>query len=189
TNFPVTLVAVPGSALGLQLIFDHHRLAPQDATTLLDQLAHLLTTLAGKPDTPVGELPLMTEQTARELTTRHNNTTTDYPRERSLFDQFTEQATTRPDAIALTEDDRHYTYNHLATRANHIATTLHTHQLPPDARIGIFLPRSRNLVHATLATLQAGAAYVPLDPAYPAERLSLMITDSRLDAILTDTHH
>ncbi|MFF7597674.1 amino acid adenylation domain-containing protein [Streptomyces mirabilis] len=191
TTFPLTLVALPGRARGpaLQMIYDGHRIGSREAATLLRRLVHLLSALAAAPDTPIGRLPLLPPEEALRLAARGNATSTAYPRERGLFEQFEEQCSARTDAIALSEGPRQWTYGYLADQAAHVAGRLADRGLRPGGRVGVFLPRSTAFVQAVVGIVQAGGAYVPVDPGYPAARLTRMIADSGLDLIVTDAEH
>jgi amino acid adenylation domain-containing protein len=96
------------------------------------------------------------------------------------------QARQRPDAVAVADDDGNMlTYAELDRRANGLAHLLRTQGVGPESLVGLCLDRSPGMVAALLAVLKAGAAYLPLDPAYPAERLALMLDDARPTTILT----
>ncbi|WP_353328748.1 amino acid adenylation domain-containing protein, partial [Chitiniphilus shinanonensis] len=97
------------------------------------------------------------------------------------------QAAARPDATALILGDAHWCYGELEQRANRLAHRLIGLGIGAEARVGIALPRSPDLVVALLAVLKSGGAYVPLDPTYPAERLGYMMADSGIALLLTDS--
>lgn len=98
---------------------------------------------------------------------------------------FERQADLRPDAIAVSLGANTLSYRQLNERANRLAHHLRGLQVSTDDRVGIFLPRSLDMVVAVLAVLKAGGAYVPLDPTYPRERLNLMLEDARARVLLT----
>src|SRR5204862_3201970 len=96
-----------------------------------------------------------------------------------------EQARRTPEQTALVFEGTHLTYRALNERANRLAAHLINLGVGPEQLVGIHLRRSLDLAIAALAALKAGAAYVPLDPAFPAERLRYMVNDARLSVILT----
>src|SRR5206468_9737829 len=98
---------------------------------------------------------------------------------------FEEQASRDPQAIAVDYEDRRITYRELNARANQLGHYLRKQGIGPDARVGVCMERSPELLVALLGVLKAGGAYVPLDPVYPAERLAYMIEDSRAELVLT----
>ncbi|HEX7331315.1 MAG TPA: amino acid adenylation domain-containing protein [Pyrinomonadaceae bacterium] len=102
---------------------------------------------------------------------------------------FEQQAAERADAIALISDQHYLSYDSLNRSANRLAHRLIALGVAPDTFVGLSFERSVQMVISLLAILKAGAAYVPLDPAYPKERLSLMIEETGLETILTDRLH
>ena len=119
-----------------------------------------------------------------------NRTEVDYPRDSTIADQFKQQAAKTPDAIAVVAKDRQLSYRELDEHSNRVARYLQSLGVKPDTLVGVAMGRSESLVVSLLAILKAGAAYVPLDPTYPKERLSLVIEDSEMPILLTtsETH-
>src|SRR5690242_13635932 len=97
---------------------------------------------------------------------------------------FEEQVRRSPDSVALRGLER-LTYRQLSQRANQLAHLLRLRGAGPESIVGIYLDRGPEVVVAVLATLEAGAAYLPLDPAYPPERLRYMVEDSRLSLLVS----
>jgi amino acid adenylation domain-containing protein len=114
-----------------------------------------------------------------------NRTEVDYPRDSTIADQFKQQAAKTPDAIAVVAKDRQLSYRELDEHSNRVARYLQSLGVKPDTLVGVAMGRSESLVVSLLAILKAGAAYVPLDPTYPKERLSLVIEDSEMPILLT----
>jgi amino acid adenylation domain-containing protein len=115
-----------------------------------------------------------------------NRTTCDYPRDRSLCDLIAAQAGRTPDAVAVQDGQRKLTYAQLEARACRIAARLAEKGAGPGGFVGVCLERSVDTVAALLAVLKTGAAYIPLDPAYPTQRLALMVEDSNCSLVLTE---
>nr|WP_317617275.1 amino acid adenylation domain-containing protein [Paenibacillus elgii] len=108
-----------------------------------------------------------------------------YPREKTIFQLFEEQAERTPDQPALVFGDRQLTYAELNERANRLAWTLRAEGVQPDQPVCIMIERSLDLIVGLLAILKAGGAYVPIDPGYPAERIRYMLNDSGANILLT----
>jgi amino acid adenylation domain-containing protein len=145
----------------------------------------LLEAALRHPLTPVAQLPLLTQGEAKQLLVEWNETEAEFPRDLCLHQLFEAQAAQTPGAVALVYEDAELTYAELNRRANQLAHYLQKFGAGADARVGILLERSPELVVGLLGTLKAGAAYVPLDPSYPAERLAFMLADARVRVLLT----
>jgi amino acid adenylation domain-containing protein len=160
-----------------------------DATTVRRLLGHfeaLLRAALTDPEASVFALPLLGEGERQALLVEHNDAVGEGAGEAPLLpDLFAEQVRQRPAALAVVSGEERLTYGELDWRADRLARRLRALGVGPEARAGVLLERSPDLVIALLAVLKAGGAYVPLDPAYPAERLRFMMTDAGLSAVVT----
>ncbi|MHB1262157.1 MAG: non-ribosomal peptide synthetase, partial [Thermoplasmatota archaeon] len=145
----------------------------------------LLEAVAASPDTPVAELPLLAEDERRQVVVEWNGTAAEYPRDARLHDLFEAQARRTPDAVAVRFGDAHLTYAQLDRRANQLAHYLQGLGVGHDSLVGICVERGLEMLVGLLGILKAGAAYVPLDPAYPAERVAFMAQDAAFPVLLT----
>src|SRR5436305_5922876 len=179
TNYPLTLTVVARGALSLRLTA-LRRFEPATARRLLAHLENLLGALAAGPGRPARELPLLSTAERHQLTAEWNDTAAAYPDAASIPALFAEQAARRPDAPALLgpEPGAVLTYRELDERSAVLAGELVRQGVERGYLVGIFAERSPELVIALLAILRAGGAYLPLDPAYPRERLALMLADA-----------
>ncbi|NTF46086.1 non-ribosomal peptide synthetase, partial [Rhizobium rhizogenes] len=135
---------------------------------------------------PVGRIDLLGVQERRLLLEDWNDTATAFAEDACIHDLFEAQVARSPDAIALICEDQEISYGELNVRANRVAHRLIELGVHPDARVGICVERSPLMIIGLLGVLKAGAAYVPLDPAYPADRLAFMLSDSAPVAVLVD---
>src|SRR5206468_2321041 len=133
----------------------------------------------------LADLPLVTAVERRQLLVDSNQTTTNYPRNQCVQRLFEEQARKRPQVIALAFEDRTMTYDALNRQSNQLAHFLRKRGVGKGSLVGICVERSLEMVTGLLGILKAGAAYVPLDPAYPSERLAFMLADTRASVLLT----
>ncbi len=135
------------------------------------------------PEQGIDALPVVPAEQRKVLLTEWNATNREYP-ECCVHKIFEQQAARRPDAVALAHDDGKLTYRELNAAANRLADQLLRQGARRGSRIGICLERSPELITAMLAALKVGACYVPLDPAYPRERLGFMIEDSGVEFVM-----
>jgi amino acid adenylation domain-containing protein len=161
-----------------------------DRPTVVRMLGHFRTLLAGivaQPQQHVAALPLLSVAERHQLLHGWNDTATAYPQSMRLH-QLVDAAVARgPDAIAISADGQHLTYRELHQRANQLANHLQRHGVGPDVLVALCIERASELTIGLLGTLKAGGAYLPLDPTYPAERLSFMLQDSRAPVLITTT--
>jgi amino acid adenylation domain-containing protein len=146
---------------------------------------HFVTLLAGiaaDPDAPISRLPLLEEDEARALVARPEPPS--FPVE-PIHERFARVAARHAQATALRFDGRTMTYAELDARAEAAAGRLRDLGVGPDVLVGLWMERSFELVVGILAILKAGGAYVPLDPAYPRDRVTYMLEDSRVGVIVT----
>lgn len=159
-----------------------------EAETVARMAERFQTILAGvtaDPQQRLSELPLLTAAEQETILSRWNETATAYPRQQTIHQLFEAQAAQTPDATALVFQNQQLTYRQLNERANQVAHLLQAVGVRPNQLVGLALERSLEMIVATLGILKAGAAYLPLDPAYPPERLAFMLQDTGAAVILT----
>jgi len=154
-------------------------------TRIVEHFQTLLEGIVANPEQRLSDLALLTTAERHQLLVELNNTQTDYPKNTCIHQLFEAQAKRTPDAVAVIFENLQLTYQQLNHRANQLAHYLISLGVKPETLIGICVERSLNLIVALLAILKAGAAYVPLDPAYPQERLAYMLSDAQLSLLLT----
>jgi amino acid adenylation domain-containing protein/non-ribosomal peptide synthase protein (TIGR01720 family) len=184
TNYPITLILTAGDEVSLHLMFERARVDEDAARRLLEHLATLLAGMAEGLERRAGELGLLTAAEARQLRA-WNETAADYPLDRPLHAWIEDQAARSPEAVALSFETEELTYGELDRRADRLARRLRAEGCGPESRVGVLLERSLELLVALLGILKAGAAYVPLDPDHPADRLAFQDRNARLRQIVT----
>ncbi len=152
---------------------------------MLRHLERVLEQVAQDPARTLSRLELLDEAERRTMAETWNRTERPYPRNVCIHALFEAQVRERPDALALVWGAESLTYRELDARANRLAHHLVRRGVAPEARVGVLLERSAELVVCLLAVLKAGGCYVPLDPEYPPERLRLMLADSGVRVLLS----
>ncbi|MFG2984870.1 non-ribosomal peptide synthase/polyketide synthase [Streptomyces sp. NPDC048258] len=152
------------------------------ARRFLDRLVRVLDAATADPAQPIGAIDLLEPAERAALLTPPLAVAEP---DAALTDLFAEQAARTPDATAVVFDGEHTTYAELDARANRLAHLLTARGAGPDGLIAVALPRSAELVVALLAVLKSGAAYLPIDPDYPADRIAYMLEDARPVLLVT----
>jgi amino acid adenylation domain-containing protein/FkbM family methyltransferase len=173
SHYPLTLLVEPGERLGLHAMFDRRRLTEATVAGMLEGLATVLDAMAADPARPVSTLTPggAPARPAEPLAVP----------ETTLVALFDEQVTRTPDAVAVVDGDRELTYAELADRVGRVAARLGPR---PGEVLGVYADRSAELVVGVLAALRTGAAYLPLDPVNPPDRLAALVADADATAVL-----
>ncbi|MGN8103740.1 non-ribosomal peptide synthetase [uncultured Pseudomonas sp.] len=162
-------------------LFDEPRIA-----RMAEHWRNLLEALVADPGQRLSELPLLSADEQRALQDSLGVEKGEHRLDQCIHQLFSQQASQRPDAPALTFAGVTLSYAQLDERANRLAWMLRERGVGPQVRVGLALPRSLEMVVGLLAILKAGGAYVPLDPEYPLDRLHYMIEDSGIGLLLSD---
>ncbi|MFF2810183.1 amino acid adenylation domain-containing protein [Streptomyces sp. NPDC058000] len=156
----------------------------ETARVLAERLERLLRAVVADASLPVATLDVLSPAERHQLLVEWNDTAREVP-PTTLPDLFRTQAARTPHAPAVEHEGRTLTYAELNTRANRLAHELMNRGAGPERIVALQLPRSLNLVVAVLAVLKAGAAYLPVDPEYPADRIDYMLRDAEPVLVLT----
>ena len=155
---------------------------------LAEHFKELLAGVVSNPQEHLDELPLLTASEHTQTVQEWNDSAAVYRDNASLPELFAEQVARTPEAVAVQCEETQLTYAELHARSNQLAHHLRQLGVTPESLVGICLERSVEMVVALLAVLKTGAAYVPLDPAYPRPRLALVLEDSAVQVLLTQQH-
>jgi len=185
TNHALGLGAYDGKELSLRLDFDRSRVDDADAGRTLSHLQTLLEAFGTHSRRKLAEFSLLGSAERQQLLLEWNQTRAEYPRDRLVDELFEQQARSTPERVALVFEQQQLTYRELDERADQLARRLRVLGTRPGVLVGLYVERSLDMAVGLLGTLKSGAAYMPLDPAYPAERLAFMVEDARPLVLLT----
>ena len=185
-KFDLTLSISEGEA-GLFASLEYATALFEAATIarLAEHFCLLLESIAQAPQRRISAFELLSAAERRRLLIEWNATAADYGRDRLLHELFEEQAAAAPQAMAVVFEETRLGYGELNARANQLARHLRGLGVGPDVLVGVAIERSPDMLVALLGALKAGGAYLPLDPAYPRERLAFMIEDAAPLLVLT----
>ncbi|HKR12409.1 MAG TPA: amino acid adenylation domain-containing protein [Pyrinomonadaceae bacterium] len=188
TNYPLTLVARPGQELSFEIFYDQHRLANDAVQRMLGHLQAILETFIANPSQRLGYVPIVSSDERAMLLSQWNDTRKESAwLDQTVHELFAAQARHTPERIALVQGAKQLTYGELNERANRLAHYLRRNGVETESRVCICLDPGIEMIVAVLAVLKAGAAYVPLDPAYPDSRLVFMLENCGARVLLTTT--
>ncbi len=172
---------------GISFEFEYNTDLFADATVerMLLHLELLLQNALLEPDQPVDEINIIPEGEEQQLLLEWNDSHVDFQFDKCAHEIFQAHALSNPNAIAAIYENEQLTYAELNAKANQLARYLRAQHVRPDQLVGISVRRSLDQVVAVLGVLKAGAAYVPIDPTYPQDRIAYMLEDSGISVLLS----
>lgn len=180
------LLARP-SGLELQCQYSTDLFEPETIQRWMQHFATLLAGLAAAPDKTVGKLSLLSASERKRIVDDWNRNELPYPKDALMHGLFEKQARATPERVALRWGTTEWTYAKLDRRANEVAHWLAQQRVAPRTLVGVCMDRSPDLIATLLGIMKAGCAYVPLDPAYPEERLQLMLSAANAPIVISAT--
>ncbi|MFJ6674693.1 amino acid adenylation domain-containing protein [Actinosynnema sp. NPDC091369] len=185
-KYDLSLVVQPGDDGELDAVFEYDTDLFDAATVrgLGERLVRVLEAFAREPGARLGDVRLLSDEEERDVLARGDRVAGRTP-PRPTSELFEERVAATPDAVAVEHEGGSLTYRELNERANRLARALRDRPVGAGDRIGLYLPRSVDAVVALLAVLKSGAAYVPVDPSYPRERVRDMLADADVRLVLT----
>jgi amino acid adenylation domain-containing protein len=150
-----------------------------------DNFIRLLQSAVSQPETVVNKLALLSAEEYQLIVRDWNNTLAAVPPYASLPEWFRARVAISPEAIAIEMGNTLMTYSELDSASDHLARILQSRGIASGSVVGIYLQRSPQMVIALLAVLKAGAAYLPIDPMLPAQRVEFLLADAQVPLILT----
>ncbi len=188
SKFDMGLIVVDTAQLqSLELEYNTDLFDEATAVRFLDNLETLLEAIVAKPHSSIAELSVLAAAERKWVLEAWNKTEMVYPREQCLHQLIEAQVEQVPGKTAVIFQDQTITYQALNQRAEQMAHQLRQLGVGPDVIVGICLERSIEMMVSLLAVLKAGGAYLPLDPAYPLDRLSYMLADAQSPVLITES--
>ncbi|MDI6686457.1 plipastatin non-ribosomal peptide synthetase PpsC [Bacillus subtilis] len=185
TNYRCSVKVIPGRTLYVRIHFHTGTYQPNMMSEIKDYLQHMISDVISDPSLPVSKMTLLDEDKTRKIVSQNNRTVSVSPEAPTLHGLFERQAAVTPERPAIRFSGGSLTYTELDMYANRLAAHLAARGVTNESIVGILSERSPDMLIAVLAVLKAGGAYLPLDPAYPKERLSYMLKDSGASLLLT----
>ncbi|MFJ2833711.1 amino acid adenylation domain-containing protein, partial [Streptomyces sp. NPDC087263] len=183
TSFPLSLGVHPTDELRLRLDYRPDLFDAEAARALLERLVRVLEQMVADPEALVGRLDVLAEVERARVVEEWNATEAVVPAG-SVVDRFEARVVVAPDVVAVRCGEQAVSYGELDRRANRLARFLSSVGVGRESRVALCLPRSVDMVVALLGVWKAGAAFVPLDPEYPVDRLGFMVADSGAEVVL-----
>ncbi|MBC2879823.1 MULTISPECIES: non-ribosomal peptide synthetase [Streptomyces] len=186
THYPLALIAMPGPRLRLRLDHRTDLFDQAEAGTLMRRLVRILEALAENPEQPVGRVGILSPDDHGQPPAGQGTAGAPTATDLSLPELFAAQVARTPDAIAVAAEHTTLTYRELDDRAARLARRLVRAGVRPEDRVALLMERTPDVVTAVLAVTRTGAAYVPLDTAWPERRTRFVLEDTGVTAVISD---
>lgn len=157
----------------------------EEVDRMFTHLQVILNDAINRPEKRISKLNLLSDEEKHKVIFEFNNTKTEYPKDKTIYQLFEEQVENTPYDIAVNYYDRKLTYRNLNEKANQLGRLLKAKGIKRDSIVGIMADRSIEMIIGILGILKAGGAYIPIDPKYPADRIKFMLEDSSTNVLLS----
>ncbi|MEC1406792.1 fengycin non-ribosomal peptide synthetase FenB [Bacillus halotolerans] len=179
SGYNFNLVVAPGDELVIKFSYNAHVYDAAWMTCIQRQLTQALQAAADHPDIPVADFSFLDPKEKEQILTQCNDTSTAYPKNKTVIDIFREQTVKTPDQTALVYGNRSISYRELDQKSDALARTLYENGLRRNGTAGILAGHSPEFIISVLAVLKAGGTYLPLDAELPPERISYMLGETK----------
>jgi amino acid adenylation domain-containing protein len=187
-DYPLTLMVIPGEELQLTFVYAGDRFSQDTIKRIAGHLQTILLGIVTNPHSLPRQLPLLTPEEEKLILGEWNQTEAENPLQSSIHELVAKYAEKTPDAKAFVFAGQELTYQQLNDRANQLAHYLQKLGVGADVPVGLCLERGLEVAIVILAILKAGGACVPLDPSYPPERLELILQDTQVPVLITQSN-
>jgi amino acid adenylation domain-containing protein/non-ribosomal peptide synthase protein (TIGR01720 family) len=185
TNYPLTMSVVPATELRLRCSYDGAQYQAEAVRQMLSHLRNLLVGMSANEEQRVWDVPLLNETEEAQVLRQGNESSLECESVASLAGLFERQVERTPEATALLWEEKQVSYAELNRRANQLAHYLRRLGVGRESLVALVMERSPEMIVALLGVLKAGGAYLPIDPAYPVERVRFMLEDAGAAVVLT----
>lgn len=184
-NYPLAITALSQDTLDITFTYDGYYYTKSTITDLMAQFERITLQLLAKPEALIQDLTLLSVQEKQRLLTDYNQTGLDYAQNKCIHELVAAQVANNPDKTAVVYQGESLTYQKLFDKSYALALYLQSLGVKPDTLVGVCMERSADMLVGMLGIMQAGGAYVPMDPDYPVDRLTYMMQDSQASIVLT----
>ncbi|MDW7617945.1 amino acid adenylation domain-containing protein, partial [Peribacillus simplex] len=184
-NYDFGVMVMPNAELTVRFSYNSNVYDRKSVISIKNHFIRILETITENHTINVSEIDITTDAERNQLLQDFNHTHADYPRGKTLQELFEEQAEKRPDHIAVAFENQTLTYQALNEKSNQLARVLRQKGVKPNSIVGIMTDSSLEMIIGILGILKSGGAYLPIDPAHPADRISYMMNDAEIDLLVT----
>ncbi|NRV14639.1 amino acid adenylation domain-containing protein [Clostridium beijerinckii] len=186
TNYNMALEILTFNGIEFKFNFNSGAIDESIVQKLGGYLERIIDSVIDSPNARISQVEILRKAELNEILNNFNNTKTEYPKDKTIYNLFEEQVNKTPDKVALEFKEEKVTYKELNEKSNQIANYLRENGIKNESIVGIMMSHSIELVIGILAVLKAGGTYLPIDPSYPADRVNYMLEDSQSSMLLVN---
>jgi amino acid adenylation domain-containing protein/non-ribosomal peptide synthase protein (TIGR01720 family) len=186
TNYPLDIIIEAAAAISIRFNFNADILPSDYVKAIAGHFEQVIGQVLESENGIIRDIEWLTGNERRQLLETFNDTAVTYGENKTLVSLFTEQAMRTPNAVAVMFEEEVLTYRQLEERSAQLASYLHSKGVTHETLVPVFIDRSPAMIVAILGILRAGGAYVPVDPAYPEERIQYMLEDTQAGILISD---
>ncbi|NBI31019.1 non-ribosomal peptide synthetase, partial [Chengkuizengella marina] len=185
----VKIIINKDNCLSLTVNYNENKYSMIDMERFSKHVEHILSQVVENPNITLREVELVTSEEKEQILHQFNDKTLDFSKEITIHELFEAQVEKTPDEVAVVFEEQKLTYKQLNEKANQLAQSLINKGVQANELVAIMVDRSVEMVIGILSILKVGAAYVPIDPSHPEQRIQYMLKDSRAKWVLTQTRY
>ena len=183
-NYDISLTIIPDSRLRIKVHYNSKQYDCEKVQEIMSHYQMILETVINNQDILIRDVDILTQSDKKQLINTLNDTALSYESDKTINELFEAQVRKNGEKIALAFENQTLTYNELDARANSLAKRLREKGVQPDEIVGIIMDRSIEMIIAIMGILKSGAAYLPIDPEFPMDRIEYIIKDSNISIIV-----
>ena len=187
TNFPLTVVGAPSKRFTVEIAFETNLFSADAVEQMLRHLRNIITSMADNPQSTLGRISMLDEDEYNQVIHNWNKSVLPLPQPDTLHNMFSRQAAETPQAVAIRHKEETVTYQQADRYTNQLARLLQSRGVQRGTVVAISLQRSVRIPLSVFGVFKAGAAYMPIDPDYPEERIEFMLKDSAVSVLITES--
>ncbi len=184
TNYDFNLAIMPSETIMFKLTHNENVYSKEQMIQICNHFKMIASQIMENPEINTSSINIIDNEEKQQLLVEFNNTKAEYQRDKTIQQLFEEQVVKTPDNIAVVYNNESLTYRELNEKSNQLARMLREKGVKPDTIVGIMVDRSLEMIVGIMGILKAGAAYLPIDSAYPEDRIRYILSDSGTNILL-----
>ncbi len=185
TNYNFNIIVLPGDRITIEFSYNSNLYSPEIVKQTARHFKQVTKEVLKNIQQPVNEIAILTENEKEQLLYTFNNTSANYPKDKTIIDLFEEQVMKNPDSICISYNNLQITYKELNDRSNYLATILISRGVSTQTIVGLMLGQTPDMVIGIMSVLKSGGSYLPIDTTYPKQRINYILNDSNTQYLIT----